>query len=386
MTKKLIKGKYIEQLPNGLWADFNHHIDDEPEYIEEENRLYYAKEETFIPEILADGYVEFPIMFSEFGEIIWSSCYLPPEFVPSCTEGFEERFGLRYNVYIPSYRRAHRCHTANLMARLGVKNYYICIDPSQYPEYKKHHERKHIVIRDPSFRSEKKMDMVASHRCPDYLHAASVIFNPLLFMSKSLGEQKYTNIDDDIFGLGMKAHKGDEPDREKYDRRNYYMCSNLEVLDSFDFVKYWNEVERLFDKVRNGSFMSIEKHGLVYTQPIKLKTGTRSYSFYLTDNRHVDYHIGQENSDTLTSLKMSQQGYVNTVVNGAVSYSSEDTQQGGGSTEVYQRFGTLTKTEAAVRSCPDKSKIAPVYSRIHHLIDYNPYKEMRLLGKAKEQE
>lgn len=356
------------------------------EEVDKLNKEYYDHEESFIPQILEDGYIEFPILYDNGPEPIWSNCYLPPNFEPSISPGFEERHGLRYNVYIPSYKRAGIALTNGMLDKFGIENYYFCVDPSQYLAYKKAYGVDKVIVRDPSFKSEDKLDLANSVLSPDYLHGASGVFNSLLYISKSLGEKAYFTMDDDIMGLGIKARKGDGIiPGEKYDKDNYYRCSNLLPEVGYDFKANLNDMMILFDKMRNKSFMSTEKYGLVFALPVSVKLGTRSYSFYLTDNANQRDHLGQQNNDIITSLEMSKYGYVNAIVEGIPQYNSADTQVlAGGATEVYNKFGTLDKAKVLVQAQPNYSKVSVVYSRVHHFVDFNQYNKQRLLGAVKD--
>lgn len=383
MAKKF---EHIDFQENGMVhydSGLNQFTQEEADKLNEE---YYAHEASFIPQILEDGYVEFPILFDNGPEPIWSNCYLPPNFEPSISPGFEERHGLRYNIYIPSYKRAGIALTNKMLDKFGIENYYFCVDPSQYPAYKKEYGIERVIVRDPSFKSEDKLDLTNSVISPDFLHGASGVFNSLLYISKSLGEDAYFTMDDDIMGLGIKARKGDGVvPGEKYDKDNYYRCSNLLPEVGYDFKANLNDMMVLFDKMRNKSFMSTEKYGLVFALPVSIKLGTRSYSFYLTDNRIQRDHLGQQNNDIITSLEMSKYGYVNAIVEGIPQYNSADTQAlAGGATDVYNKFGTLDKAKVLVQAQPNYSKISVVYSRVHHFVDFNQYNKQRLLGAVKD--
>lgn len=376
-VKKHVNGKY--HYDSGL----NQFTQEEVDRL---NKEYYDAENAVIPEILADGYIEFPILYDNGPEPIWSSCYLPPNFEPSCSPGFEERHGLRYNIYIPSYKRAGIALTNGMLDEFGIENYYFCVDPSQYPAYKEAYGIERVIVRDPSFKSEDKLDLANSVLSPDFLHGASGVFNSLLYISKSLGEKAYFTMDDDIMSLGIKARKGDGVvPGEKYDKDNYYRASKLTPEVGYDFKENLNDMMILFDKMRNKSFMSAEKYGLVFALPISIKLGTRSYSFYLTDNANQRDHLGQQNNDIITSLEMSKYGYVNAIVEGIPQYNSADTQVlAGGATDVYHTFGTLDKAKVLVQSQPNYAKVSVIYSRVHHFVDFNQYNKQRLLGAVKE--
>ena len=380
--------KHIKLQENGLFhydSGLNQFTQEE---VDKLNAEYYEYEESFIPEILKDGYIEFPILYDNGPEPIWSKAYLPPNFEPSLSPGFEERHGLRYNIYIPSYKRAGIASTNKVLDSFGITNYYFCVDPSQYPAYKEAYGIDKVIIRDPSFKSEDKLDLANSVISPDFLHGASGVFNSLLYLSKSLGEKAYFTMDDDIMGLGIKARKGDGiVPGEKYDKDNYYRCSNLTPDVGYDLKENLNDMMILFDKMRNKSFMSAEKYGLVFALPISIKLGTRSYSFYLTDNANQRDHLGQQNNDIITSLEMSKYGYVNVIIEGIPQYNSADTQVlEGGATDVYKTFGTLDKAKVLVQAQPNYSKISVTYSRVHHFVDFNQYNKQRLLGAVKEKQ
>lgn len=355
------------------------------EELEKLNSAFYEKEAKCIPQILADGYVEFPILYDDGPEPIWSSCYLPPNFEPSCTPGFEEKHGLRYNIYIPSYNRAGIAKTNQMLDKFGITNYYFCVDPSQYEAYKNAYGKEKVIIRDITFRKWYKTDLDSSAMIPDYLKGASTIFNTLLHMSKSLGEKCYTTFDDDLVGIGLKAAKGDSVFVEKYDKDKFYRASDL-TPELFSFKEFWNDLEKLYDKMRNPSFISIEKYGLVFNLPLSLKLGTRSYTAYITNNTIIPYHRTNQNNDIATSLEMSKYGFVNVISEG-FQYNSLDTQsQAGGSTDVYKVLGTLEKAKTLVQSQPNFCKIANVYSRIHHKTDFNVYNKQRLVMRPINEE
>lgn len=380
-----MKFNHIKHGDNGLFyydSGLNQFTQEE---VDELNKEYYDKENECIEEILNDGFIEFPILWDNGPEPIWSSCYLPPDFTPSCTEGFKEKYGLKYNIYIPSYKRAGITMTDKMLESWGIENYYLCIDPSQYSEYKEHIDISHIIIRDPSFKSEKKLNLANSVVSPDYLHGASGVFNSLLYISKSLGEECYTTIDDDIFALGLKAYKGSTSaggKEFKYDKDDFYRSSQLRARYGFDFKEFWADMEELFTKARNKSFMSIDKYGLTFASPIMFRLGSRSYSFYLTDNRIQLDHMGQQNNDIITSLEMAKYGYVNMLFTG-YQYCSADSQVlAGGATGVYKKFGTLDKSKVLIQAQPNYSKISYIYSRPHHIVNFNNNPK-RLVGAVK---
>lgn len=359
--------------------------DNPPDELKKLNEKYYEDEKSAISKILEDGYIEFPLLFESFGEEIWSSCYLPPEFEPSFSPGFREKYGMDFNIYIPSYQRASISYTAKTLDSFDIENYYICIDPSQYEEYRKYHKRKHLIIRDPSFKSEEKVDLISSVKCPDYLHGGSGVFNSMLYISKNVGEDMYFTMDDDFLNFGIRSYRGDTkaPNDQPYKKDDYFRASRL-TPEVFDLKEFFGNLGDFYNKIRNRGMLAFEKYGLNHRSPISFRLGTRSYSCYLTDTHTQLDHKGQHNNDTIVSIANSQAGYVNILFQG-LQYSSCDTQSSqGGVTEVYKRFGTLDKSKCLVQAHPDISKISFIFNRIHHVCDFTKYGKMRMLGAVKK--
>ena len=351
--------------------------------IERLNQKEIEDNKKALEDILKLGYIRFPVFFKNptTEELVESSYYLPPTFEPSCKEGFVERHKMNFNIYIPSYGRAGTAYTAKMLDDFNVSNYYLAIDATQFKEYSKYYDTKHIIIRDTSFRGVDKLDMLTSKKSPNTYHGTAGLYNSLLYFSRSLGESHYWTIDDDMIGLAMKAYKGDSDftGEMKYNKDDFFRCSNLLEKYGFSFTKFMKGLEDLMLKARNPGFLGLEKFGLVFNLPIKWRLGTRLYSFYLTNNKNQINHFGQHNNDVITSLGMSRAGYVNMLFEG-VYYNSGPTQVGGGLTETYKKFGTLDKGKILVTAMPDCSKISYKYNRIHHTANYNKYNTQRLVG------
>ena len=351
--------------------------------IERLNQKEIEDNKKALEDILKLGYIRFPVFFKNptTEELVESSYYLPPTFEPSCKEGFVERHKMNFNIYIPSYGRAGTAYTAKMLDDFNVSNYYLAIDATQFEEYSKYYDTKHIIIRDTSFRGVDKLDMLTSKKSPNTYHGTAGLYNSLLYFSRSLGESHYWTIDDDMIGLAMKAYKGDSDftGEMKYNKDDFFRCSNLLEKYGFSFTKFMKGLEDLMLKARNPGFLGLEKFGLVFNLPIKWRLGTRLYSFYLTNNKNQINHFGQHNNDVITSLGMSRAGYVNMLFEG-VYYNSGPTQVGGGLTETYKKFGTLDKGKILVTAMPDCSKISYKYNRIHHTANCIYYNTQRLVG------
>lgn len=374
----------VHLLENGVYHYDYKLISMSKEEVDKLNEDYYKKQEESIKVALKDGYIEFPMLYDDNENPEWGSFYLPPTFEPSCSEGFEEKYGMKYNIYIPSYKRAGIALTNKTLDHFGITNYYFLVDPDQYESYRDAYGPEKVIIREPKLASDAWATLGHSAPAADYMRATVGSFNSCLFLAKSLGEDGYMCMDDDIFSLGIKARKGTEkagPD-EKYDKDNYYRASNL-TNELYDFKSALGDMMNFYEKVRNRGMMSCEKYGIVFIQPIKILMNTRSYSFYLNSTKNGLRHLGRQNSDIISSLEYSKYGFVNMIQEGFPQYNTVDTQAlAGGTTDVYTTFGTLDKGKVLLNLQPDVSKISYQYSRIHHNVDFSKFREMRWVGEV----
>lgn len=379
--------KSFVDLKNGVFL----YDDGSRQYTEEEvrqlNEEHFAFQESFIPKILEAGFVEFPIMFNG-GEDnpIWSRMFLPPTFIPSNSEGFVERFGTYSNFYIPSYGRAGIAYTNETLEKFGIENYYFCVDPDQWELYVEKYGPEHVIVRDWTFKKRSKLYTASGKLIPDHLNGAAGGALSVLYIARALGERFYWNLDDDIYSMGLKAHKGDEDFAAgtKYDRNDFYRASSIKEDVNWDMKSFIRALEETAIKTRNHSNITIEKFGLTFVHPITFKYGTRAYSFYLSDTELQIDRFGRQNSDTITSMEMNKSGLVNVLVTGFCYDTPSSQEQGGGETGIYKNFGTLDKTQILVSTAPNYTKISFIYNRIHHTINYNQYRQQRLVGASKK--
>lgn len=374
--------KYFEEGPDGIYYHYEKVTLFTQEQVDEANEKERIETEAALKEIEADGFISLPIFFTNVdGELIERSAWVHPSFEPSCSEGFKEKYGMNYNIYIPSYERSEEAMTIKMLKRFGVENWYVAVDPTQYATYKAAFGPERIVIRDIFYKDTSMLDLASSVKSPNTMHGTAGIYNFLLSFSRSIGEEKYWTMDDDFLGMAMKAKKGDEMMKagEVYDKNNFYRCSNMLTEYGFSESEFLCSIEELSMKMRNPGFVGLEKFGIVFSLPVMWKLGTRVYSFYLSDNKIQINHFGNHNNDVITSLELSKRGYVNMLFEG-ICYNSGPTQAGGGLTELYKKFGTLDKGKVLVRAVPNFAKISINYNRIHHVVDYNVYNKQRIVG------
>lgn len=347
---------------------------------------------------ISEGFVEIPIWSKNVdGEDIEMRGWAHPTFEPSCTEGFFDRHGMDYNIYVPSYGRAGKAPTIDMLQRFRVKNWYAAVDPSQYEEYRDVYGPEHLILRDIRFRDPANVDLLTSVRRPNSMSGTAGIYNNLLAFSKSLGEKKYWTLDDDFIGLAMKSYRGrvdpttgrfnpnlDVAPDEKYDKKNYYRCSNIHEEFGFDYQEFMHWIEAVGNSSRNHGFLGLEKFGTVFSLCVKWKFGTRVYSYYLTDNETQPQHYGAMNNDVIASLEQSKRGMPPGLFE-CISYNSMATQAGnGGLSDQYKALGTLEKGKILIKAQPNFMKITERYSRIHHTGDFGVNNKLKLKPKPLE--
>lgn len=107
---------------------------------------------------------------------------------------------------------------------------------------------------------------------------------------------------------------------------------------------------------------------------------TRIYSCNLIRNDVPYRWRGRYNEDTDLSLRMLKDGWA-TVQFNAFLQGKLNTQQvkGGNTDEFYAKEGTRAKSEMQVRMHPDVSRLVFKFGRIHHHVDYRPFRKNKLI-------
>lgn len=337
--------------------------------------------------VRAAGFLRYPLFATTIdGQSTEKEAWVHPSFEPSCSLGFFEKHGMRYNIYIPSYERAGTAGTMKMLDEFGVANYYICIDPAQFEKYSAVYPLERLVVRDISFREADMLDPSSGLQLPITMAGHAPLTNFTLALSRSMGESHFWFMDDDISNLAVKARRTDcdFADDEPYDRAKYHRVSRLTEDLGFDFSTFMHRIEDVMLVIRNPGFVGLEKFGMVYSSQVKWRTGTRVYSYYLTSNETQVTHYGRQNNDVITSLELTKNGLVNLLHLG-VSYNSEPTQVGtGGQSLLYKALGTADKGRVLCRAQPAHSKIAFKFNRIHHEGIFRHGTAQRVVGRVIE--
>lgn len=107
---------------------------------------------------------------------------------------------------------------------------------------------------------------------------------------------------------------------------------------------------------------------------------TRIYSCNLIRNDVPFRWRGRYNEDTDLSLRMLKAYWVTVQFNAFLQYKMPTQVVAGGNTkEFYAKEGTLAKSQMQVDMHPDVSKLVYKFGRIHHRVDYRPFKKNKLV-------
>lgn len=109
---------------------------------------------------------------------------------------------------------------------------------------------------------------------------------------------------------------------------------------------------------------------------------TRIYSCNLIRNDTPFRWRGRYNEDTDLSLRMLKAGWATVQFNAFLQDKVRTQILGGGNTaEFYAKEGTKAKSEMQVAMHPDVSTLTWKFGRIHHEVNYRPFKDIPLLFK-----
>lgn len=109
---------------------------------------------------------------------------------------------------------------------------------------------------------------------------------------------------------------------------------------------------------------------------------TRIYSCNLIRNDSRFRWRGRYNEDTDLSLRMLKDNMCTVQFNAFLQNKvGTQTVKGGNTEEFYAREGTAPKSEMQVAMHPDVSRIVWKFGRIHHHVDYTPFKRIALIRR-----
>lgn len=249
----------------------------------------------------------------------------------------------KYPIYIISKGRGDSRLTSKCLERLNVP-YYIVIEPQDYDEYSCMIDESKILVLP--FSNHGDGPGRGRNWCWDH--------------SKSMGFKRHWVMDDNITDF-HRLHRN-----KKYPIGDGGM---FRVLEEF--------VDRFENVPLSGlqyDFFTVDKKG---HPPFVLNT--RIYSILLIENDGVHRWRGRYNEDTILSLDILKDGdctiQFNNLLQGKV---GTQLLGGGNSDEFYFKEGTYNKSKMLEVEHPDVCKVVWKFGRIHHEVNYLPFKDNEL--------
>tara|TARA_R110002167_G_scaffold40391_1_gene124228 strand:+ start:522 stop:1397 length:876 start_codon:yes stop_codon:yes gene_type:complete len=269
----------------------------------------------------------------------------------------------KYPLYIVSKGRAESRLTSRALEKMQVP-YYIVIEQSDYKDYAAVIDKEKILILPEK-----------------YLDEYEVLDN--LGRSKSTGPGAARNfVWEHSKGNGFKYHWVMDDNINRFCRYNNNEIHTAQTGSVFlameDFVERYENVAMAGPNY----FMFIARKQK-YPPFVK---NTRIYSCNFIKNDVPFKWRGRYNEDTILSLDMLKAGYC-TIQFNAMLQEKVTTQvlRGGNSEEFYDKEGTLPKSQMQVDIHPDVSRLTFRFGRIHHHVDYTPFKKTKLIKKQSYQ-
>ena len=268
----------------------------------------------------------------------------------------------QFPIYIPSKGRFEIRLTSDALTRMKQPHIFV-VEEQEYSAYRE-------AVRDNLFASVIVLDDSYKDRyelCDD------------LGRTKSTGPGPARNfLWDHSIASGFAWHwTMDDNIREFYrlnDNRKIRVYTGAIFRAMEDFcLRYLN----VYMAGPNYAFFAKRKQRL---NPLILNT--RIYSCNLIRNDIPFRWRGRYNEDTILSLDILKAGFC-TVQFNAFLQSKARTQviKGGNTAEFYSKEGTAPKSEMQVKVHPDVSRLTWRFGRVHHFVDYTPFRKNRLILK-----
>ena len=265
----------------------------------------------------------------------------------------------KYPLYIVSKGRADSRFTSKALEKMQVP-YYIVIEQSDYKDYVEVIDKKKILILNEKYLDEYEvLDNLGRSKSTGPGAARNFVWQH----SKESGFAYHWVMDDNITSF-------------------YRLNNNLKIkVLSGAFFRVMEDFVERYENVAmagpNYDFFAKQNQKL----PPFIKN-TRIYSCNLIKNDTAFKWRGRYNEDTILSLDMLKAGYC-TIQFNAFLQGKVKTQvlRGGNSEEFYDKEGTLPKSQMQIDVHPDVSELVFKFGRIHHHVDYTPFKKTKLIKK-----
>jgi hypothetical protein len=278
-----------------------------------------------------------------------------------------------YPLYIPTKGRYMYMITSRVLTELGVKHHLI-VEPQEVEQYSKAiYDMKllaTIVPLDLSYKSKYEL-------CDD------------LGLTKSTGPGPARNFAwDDSIKKGFDFHWVMDDNLSGFRRLNNN--EKVKVANGAIF-KAMEDFCKRYKNVGMGG-PNYQAFASARSKMPPFVKNTRIYSCNFIRNCVPYRWRGRYNEDTIISLDMLKAGWCTIQFNAFLQIKMQTQALKGGNTgefyhkegqaeqgKKYADTGTLAKSQMQVKVHPDVSKIVYKFSRIHHHVDYTPFKSLALI-------
>lgn len=265
----------------------------------------------------------------------------------------------RFPLYIPSKSRADSRLTMKTLDEMGVF-YRVVVEPQQYDSYAAVIDKGKLLVLDMSY--IEKYDT-----CDD------------LGLTKSVGPGAARNfIWDHSISEGYEWHWVMDDNI-----RSFYRLHQNQKIRVGDGSCFWFMEEFV---LRYSNVAMAGPNYFMFAPKRKKKPpltfNTRIYSCNLIRNDTPYRWRGRYNEDTDLSLRMLKDGWCTVQFNAFLQQKTATQKIKGGNTEAfYAHEGTLAKSQMQVQLHPDVSRLVHRFGRIHHHVDYSPFRHNMLAKK-----
>lgn len=265
-------------------------------------------------------------------------------------------------LYIPSKGRADTCYTMKALRKMGVP-FYVVVEEQEFDSYARAlGDKDCLLVLDPAYQRNYETldpdgDSVNKSRGPGPAR------NFAWDHSISLGHDWHWVMDDNItffarLNKNRRIPVGDGT------------C--FRVME--DFCKRYENIAMAGPQYF--MFADAKKKWPPFVM------NTRIYSCNLIQNRCPQRWRGRYNEDTILSLDMLKAGWCTVYFNAFLQNKlCTQTVKGGNHDEFYSWEGTYHKSRVLVETHPDVSRYAYRFGRVHHFVNYRPFRGNRLVRR-----
>jgi hypothetical protein len=259
-------------------------------------------------------------------------------------------------IYIPSKGRWRLRRTMRTLDQMGVP-YRVIVEHQEHHEYAAVIDSDRLLVLDPAYKRRYET-------CDD------------LGNTKGYGPGPARNFAwDHAVASGAAWHWVIDDNIKGFYRLN--RNTKIKVQDG----AFFRAMEDFADRYENIGMAGpqYEHFALRNTVYPPFATNTRIYSCNLIRNDVPFRWRGRYNEDTILSLDMLKGGWCTVQFNAFLQNKAWTQEFAGGNTaEFYAAEGTRPKSEMLARVHPDVARVTEKFGRVHHHVDYRPFKRNRL--------